>query len=356
LFCDDFEDGDWAQTDADTDGGRDNPDNDGWSLNINTTWPDAAGTGFGRCGSLGAAGTDCTSTSGAPPTYMNCGQTLISGVGCTVNGNPNEGDSTQGVFGKHWLSPNGPTTTVTDIYVRWYHKSLSGFTPGHEKWLFLQDDNASYQCCLLIRVGGGNQIALDVSNVEDPGLFGQNVSQLSMVDGRWYYIEVHIKMNSPHSTANDVYELWMDDCGTDGTECTGTETLRAQYTDRDFQDGEDRAISTLWFENWGNPGSHGEQYYDQRVASKAFIGFADDGSGGAPPDPSDTEKPSIVLNLAAVVVDDTQISLTWDASTDNTAVSHYSIESCVTATCSYSVEGTTTGLAFTVTGLTAATQ
>ena len=50
-------------------------------------------------------------------------------------------------------------------------------------------------------------------------------NDLFIENDKWYYIEVHIKLNDP-GINNAIYELWMDDCGTDGLGCTGSGTLR----------------------------------------------------------------------------------------------------------------------------------
>src|SRR5688572_25432315 len=60
LMCDDFEDGTWYVTNADTSGGKTNPPNDGWAGNV---FAPTDAQGYGRCGSLGSVGTNCTATS-----------------------------------------------------------------------------------------------------------------------------------------------------------------------------------------------------------------------------------------------------------------------------------------------------
>ena len=81
---------------------------------------------------------------------------------------------------------------------------------------------------------------------------------------------MHLKMNSP-GTKDGIFEMWMDDCGTDGRGCTGPGTLRARHTDAEFA-GAGIKFSYAWMENWGNPGSTGEEYYDQFYVATRRIG------------------------------------------------------------------------------------
>src|SRR5712691_5901819 len=68
LWCDDFEDGNWFVTPAD----RNNPLHGGWNGSP-FGGPDPQATGFGRCGGLGVAGTNCAATSGP---HAGIGQAL----------------------------------------------------------------------------------------------------------------------------------------------------------------------------------------------------------------------------------------------------------------------------------------
>ena len=73
----------------------------------------------------------------------------------------------------------------------------------------------------------------------------------------------------------------MDDCGVTGSDCTGTETKRANYTGIALGSG-DGTFSAIWLENWGNAASDGEEIYDNIVVSKVFVGHAELGSMGGP--------------------------------------------------------------------------
>ena len=59
LMCDDYEDGSWFITNADS-GGSGDPQNDGWAGTIWAT--DPLQQNYTRCGGKGAAGTNCTAT------------------------------------------------------------------------------------------------------------------------------------------------------------------------------------------------------------------------------------------------------------------------------------------------------
>jgi len=122
------------------------------------------------------------------------------------------------------------------------------------------------------------------------GLRLQNVSNIDMINGRWYYIEIHIKLNTP-GVANGVWEMWTNDCGTNGV-CAGSPTLRARHTNVMWRaSGDNAQMGSIWLENWSAPAnlgaqypSIGEEFYDNvKVSRVGPIGFA--GSIGTPPPP-----------------------------------------------------------------------
>jgi len=246
LMCDDFEDGNWAMTHCDD---PDQSQNDGWCGTIfYGGYPDPQGTGFGRCGGLGVVGTDCVAYSG-----------VLQGTGTT----------TQGFMGNHTFTGN---RGVDEIYVRWYVKALPGFSFGHMKQLFLQDWVLdTWQCCALDSSVFGNPTPALISMIDDVWLTQNQGNPLTMVPGRWYYIEVHAKLNTV-GKKDGIYELWMDDCGTNGLGCNSSGTLRARHTTNTFRTSSTQQIHMIWLENWGNPGSQGELYYDQIVAATRRIG------------------------------------------------------------------------------------
>jgi hypothetical protein len=264
VWCDAFERPQWGPT-----YGPANAANYGWYLTpypptgcpgnacvAGTPITPAGGTGT-VCGGMGAAGTNCTGTSGLHPGA--------------------------GIEGQAYFMGDHDIPATREFYFRYYIQDLPGFQIGQEKML---DVNP---CCAGI---GGIKYALlwhsiGDSNVRMPwldtrtsqGNLIHNVSKVLMTPGTWWYLEVHIKLNDvgkTGSSANGIYELWIDNCGTDGLGCTGTPTLRARYTNVDYGGSQDgSSIGSLWLENWANPGSVGSTYYDQiKVAKVGPIGFA----------------------------------------------------------------------------------
>ena len=63
--------------------------------------------------------------------------------------------------------------------------------------------------------------------------------------------------------------------------------------------------------------------------------------------PADTQAPSTPTNLAAVVVSNTQINLSWTASTDNVGVTNYLVQRCANSGCSGFAQVGSTGSAAT---------
>ena len=245
LMCDDFEDGVWYRTDCDTSGGEEFGPNNGWcgSIYANPITPPNAAV----CGNSGAGGTNCAAT---------------SGVRNGIEGGRN--------MASHQFTGG---QKVDELYARWYQKPLTGFLPGHEKIMFFQDEFDHFQCCLLMFPFGNNVPDLQTQNSATARLPQNQGNELAFTPGHWYYIEVHLKLNSP-GQSNGVFELWMDDCGTLGLGCNGPGTLRASYTNRDdLRDSvSSHQIRQIWLENWANPGSTGTEYYDQIKVSKFRVG------------------------------------------------------------------------------------
>jgi hypothetical protein len=68
---------------------------------------------------------------------------------------------------------------------------------------------------------------------------------------------------------------------------------------------------------------------------------------------TDTTNPSVPTDVTATVVSNTQLSLSWMASSDNVGVSDYHIEICTGAACStWSEVDTSTTTSYLLTGLT----
>jgi hypothetical protein len=279
-MCDDFEDGIWYQTNCDTSGGKTNPANDGWcgTIYAEPITPQNAAT----CGGAGAVGTSCAANGGAH-------------VGST--GGVNMAD--------HDLAPNN--NSYNEIFLRYYLKPSASYNYGAQKMITLN------QCCAGkggIDIGGiaspfGSEFLAcpvydcNILTFNNPQCSGgscpssayldQNVGteiEFSSVLGRWVFIEIHVKVNTP-GQQNGIYELWMDDCGTSGLGCTGTPTKRASYNNVRWQGPSDnKLIGSIWFENWANPGSTGTELYDQiKVSRVGPIGFMAI-PGGPPTAPS----------------------------------------------------------------------
>jgi len=241
LWCDDFEDGDWAKTHCDD---PDQSGNDGWCGTIYyASYPDPQGTGFGRCGGKGAAGTDCTGTS----------HQIVFNAGW---------------FGTHPLSTG--VSSVDELYFRYYFKKLPGYQFGHEKILIFQrGPQGGTQFEFLDFPFGDPKPAVWSPHHQPDQWYRQNQgNDLAVVPGRWYYLEVHIKLGR----GDGIFEYWMDDCGVDGLACTGPSTLRMRHTGRTNRPASSDKVGEIWVTNWGNAPSSGETYYDQIVVGKKMIG------------------------------------------------------------------------------------
>ncbi len=257
VWCDDFENGSWYSKDCDTanaSGGL--AQTKGWCGTIfsNPISP----TGAAVCGAAGAAGTNCAASGG----LHNGGQ-----------GGVNMAD--------HNLGPNA--NGYNEIWLRYYIKPSAGYQYGAQKMITFNSTPAGSGG---ISIGGSGSPfsngAYDTCPVYDCNTTGavyyyrQNQATkltLSQITGHWAYVEMHVKLNTP-GQANGIWELWLNDCGTNGV-CTGTPTLRSHYTTVQWQGPTDnKQIKSIWFENWANPGSVGTELYDQiMVKTNGQIGF-----------------------------------------------------------------------------------
>jgi hypothetical protein len=212
----------------------------------------------------------------------------------------------------------GPTvgTGYNEVYLRYYYKASTNYIYGAQKMITINPVGNGAGGILIGGVahpfgGSGEMLACPVwdcnGSRNNPqcraprcpsnSYYNQNVGPLSNVFdmnaivGHWIYIEFHIKMNTP-GVNDGIFELWMDDCGTSGLLCTGTPTLRSQYTNAGWQDAShNRLVGNFWYENWANIGSVGQEWYDQIIASRTGpIGFA----GSAPDSP-----PSVTIDSPA---------------------------------------------------------
>jgi hypothetical protein len=88
---------------------------------------------------------------------------------------------------------------------------------------------------------------------------------------------MHVRAGS-----NGLIELWVNDCGTAGTSCGSSPTLRTRLTGNFPGNSVSNQIQTVWLENWANPPSSGTgPLWDQiKVTRVGPIGFAGASGGG----------------------------------------------------------------------------
>lgn len=87
----------------------------------------------------------------------------------------------------------------------------------------------------------------------------------STSSGKWYCIEVHVKLNTP-GASDGVFEYWIDN------------NLEAKRTDLNWVGAwQDYGINAVFFENYWNGGAPGERirYFDNIVISTQKIGCLD---------------------------------------------------------------------------------
>jgi hypothetical protein len=264
LMCDDYEDGAWFVTNADT-GGRNDPQNDGWAGTIYFT--DPLGQNFARCGSKGAMGTNCTATSAYRNTAVSQG----------------------GGRGHHTLGPTSETYH-DEVYHREYFKVLPGYSFGHEKWTFYERSNSSIQYGLIQTPFSSNKFdfAIQSGSEGTSGCISKRCPQnqgndITITPGHWYYLEVRLKLST------GTVQMWQDDCGTSGLGCTGTGTLRLSYSGIVFS-GAQNLCCDAHQENWcpiSGGTCAGEVYRDQTVWATRRIGPMGGGipTDTVPPDP-----------------------------------------------------------------------
>lgn len=265
LLCDDWEDGVWMTSNCGYNGGPTNPDNDGWcgvTSYLNQQTPGLGGKGFNPpavpgyavCGNAGAGGTRCAATSAArvlPPD----------------NAEPSGGYS-HGMMADHDLL-NGQT--VSDFYIRFYLKLLNDYDvgSGNEK-VMTHRDNAGNCCLMFLNYNAWVCSQTQLVMYADRWYCQNQANDLTLANGHWYYVEAHYRLNTA-GQANGVYELWLDDCGTNGLACTGPGTLRASYSNVTYRtDG--ATIANVWIENYANAPTSGTSYYDQLIVRTRRIG------------------------------------------------------------------------------------
>jgi hypothetical protein len=302
VFCDGFEDGTYIVDE----GVRGGPQSDYWSRGVfYQPFPDRFGRNFAECNAspdpnradFGAAGTRCTAT-----------------MDWAVNGN-------HGQDASHWFmaqpgNPAQPRPVGTwNYYIRFYFKEAgTTSTRCSTGWpncpAFVQAGPNGYKA---VEVNHGNETGgIDGAVLGTVFANGSGRATLSAggaclgggFDGQqnlgntfdhrlhrdeWIYTELHVS-----ETSNGTMEIWMDSCGRDGRQCTGTPTLRARYTGVNLANtcgpaSTGQKIRALW-SNWWNTSLTGEIQFDEFVVrngevTNAPIGFLTTLTGGNPPPP-----------------------------------------------------------------------
>ena len=257
AFCDDFEDGVWYATDCDTSGGSGNVTNDGWcgSIYANPITPAGAAvcgagvTPFGNC-----AGTGGTKSGGR--TDRNLAWHHLKTASCGSSG-------TQ-------------LCSVPTLYVRWYAKWQSGYQFGAEKHMNFTNDHGDIAFAnIQVNCGAGG--AGSTGSLSMQVIHGENMCDqilgITIQSNRWYFFEMRV---TAHPTAG-VIQVWINDCGTAGTSCGASPTLRYNRSGLRLPGNSNGSqIQTIWLESWANPPSVGTgPLWDQVKASIVGpIGFS----------------------------------------------------------------------------------
>lgn len=296
LFCDDFEDGTWYVS-------RNNPEaaeNDGW---LGFSGDDPTGGGWAHCTS-GAAATNCATSKN----------------GQNLSGN--------GPIAFHGLKGyTSPGSGVDELWIRYYI-----YIDPDVSWCYNMKVGPTLNRCTGRNCRdtagidfGSFGIAwaktdpspkMGCQNDSGCGTLGQNNcagcgSPIDYTPGHWHYIELHVKLGqgggytgAPGSTG--VFEMWFDDCGPNGDQCSGTPTKRAYYDKVDWFTGiggdNSALIGTFQLEDWTDQTTaecrgQGERRFDQYVVSKTGpIGFYEGGDGTPLPPPPARPAPPILLD------------------------------------------------------------
>ena len=264
LWCDDFENGNWAQTYGETA----NPVNDGWNM---TPFPP------GGCPAVGGICTAGVALVGTPTNGAVCGSVGAVGTNCTASSGAHVDIGQAYFMGDHNLSG---LDTHNEIYFRYYIKKIGPFIAGGEKHLTFNIFAGSGGIKFANLSSGGS--GPDLIPPQGSGIHSEqmlipaegvnrdaNIAPWNWIADTWFYLEVHLKLNTP-GVSNGVYELWLDNCGPTGKTCPSTPTLRSQHTNVKFRNaGDNSQIGSIWLENWANPATSGVTFYDQiKVATK----------------------------------------------------------------------------------------
>lgn len=261
LMCDDFEDGAWYAEDCDT-------ANRNGGIGLRTK---------GWCGSIYANPI-------TPAKATSCGTGVTPFGNCAASGGQLTSSSGGRNMALHHFKVGSCGTTgselcgVNEVYVRWYAKWSSGFMFGAEKHMNItnSDGDIAFGNVQLNCGAGSNQSTatpyIQIIHGEDT-CQPPNISSISLQSGHWYFFEMHLIANA----TNGLVELWINDCGTSGTNCGSAPVLRTRMSGIKLPgNANGNMIQTIWLENWANPGSLGTgPYWDQVVVSRRGpIGFS----------------------------------------------------------------------------------
>jgi hypothetical protein len=164
---------------------------------------------------------------------------------------------------------------VSTLYVRYYVKWASGYEFGAEKHInFTNNDGDIAFANIQLNCGSGGRsstgdLAIQVIHGEDMC----DPVGFEFSSGIWYFVEMRVTAHA----SNGIIQVWINDCGTDGTTCGASPTLRYNQSGLQLPGNSNGSqIGMMWFESWANPGSLGTgPYWDQVKASIVGpIGFA----------------------------------------------------------------------------------
>jgi len=256
ILCDDFESGTWYTKNCD----------------------DANSSG-GLLQTKGWCGTIFNPIN--PPGAASCGSKGANNTNCAANGGLHNGAEGGRNMADHQFS-GGP---VTELWARWYYKTDPGYRWGAEKHTnFTKAAGDITWFNIQFNCGTGSADAeanpyIQIIHGPSHNCWAPNQGTFTLQSGRWYYFEVHMRLNSSGTVSDGLIDMWINDCGTNGV-CTGTPTLRTHLTNVGFDRNQTGClaspckIETVWFENWANPGSIGTGYLDQiKVSKTGPIGF-----------------------------------------------------------------------------------
>ena len=222
----------------------------------------------GWCGTIYASGT----LSERPGAVINLGGGEYAGATGYMSGVSNGN-----------MADRGLTEAVTELWVRYYIKPLSGYTFGAEKVLTfnagsvggagIKWGNFSWNCA----AGSASASGSCTMGFPAPGEDVCDGQNYSITSDHWHCFIIRMKLNDIYPNANGEFEFWADDCGTGTLPVNpgGSPTQRFLRTDVTYNRNDtSEKITTLWFECWSNPESTGERYWRSIYASKASVGFA----------------------------------------------------------------------------------